>query len=87
MAGTSERPIILPLSNPTSRIEAMPEDVIGWSEGRALVATGIPVDPVTFRGVTHTISQANNALLYPGLGLGTIVSRASKVTAGMLSKT
>lgn len=84
MSEGSERPIILPISDPTSRIEAMPADVIAWSRGRALVATGIPVPPVEYGGVTHRIGQANNALLYPGLGLGTIVSGASRVTAGML---
>src|SRR5262249_61929222 len=55
-----------------------------WSKGKALVATGIPVRPVEYGGVTYTIGQANNALLYPGLGLGTIVARARRVTAGML---
>jgi malate dehydrogenase (oxaloacetate-decarboxylating) len=84
MSAASDRPVIFPISNPTSRIEAMPADVIAWSKGKALVATGIPVDPVEYGGVTYTIGQANNALLYPGLGLGTIVSGASKVTAGML---
>ncbi|MGX4688188.1 NAD-dependent malic enzyme [Streptomyces sp. JNUCC 63] len=84
MSEGSERPIIFPISNPTSRIEAMPADVIAWSGGKALVATGIPVPPVEYGGVTYRIGQANNALLYPGLGLGTIVSGASQVTAGML---
>ncbi|MDO5627716.1 MAG: NAD-dependent malic enzyme [Mobilicoccus sp.] len=84
MAEGVERPIILPLSNPTERIEAMPADVIGWTKGQALVATGIPVDPVTYDGTTYTIGQGNNALLYPGLGLGTIVSGATHVTDGML---
>ncbi|MGW1042379.1 NAD-dependent malic enzyme [Streptomyces sp. NPDC002547] len=84
MAEGTERPIVFPISNPTSRIEAMPADVIAWSEGKALVATGIPVPPVDYGGVTYRIGQANNALLYPGLGLGTIVSGASQVTAGML---
>jgi malate dehydrogenase (oxaloacetate-decarboxylating) len=84
MSAGVDRPIIFPISNPTSRIEAMPADVIAWSKGKALVATGIPVDPVQYGGVTYTIGQANNALLYPGLGLGTIVAGASKVTAGML---
>lgn len=79
-----ERPIILPLSNPTERIEAMPEDVIAWSGGKALVATGIPVAPFDYEGTTFTIGQGNNALLYPGLGLGVIVSGASQVTDGML---
>ncbi|MGW3131817.1 NAD-dependent malic enzyme [Streptomyces sp. NPDC001123] len=84
MARGTERPIVFPISNPTSRIEAMPADVIRWSRGKALVATGIPVDPVEYDGLTYRIGQANNALLYPGLGLGTIVSGATKVTAGML---
>ena len=84
MSAKVERPIIFPLSNPTSRIEAMPADIIPWSKGTALVATGIPVSPVEFEGVTYTIAQANNALLYPGLGLGTIVARARRVTARML---
>jgi malate dehydrogenase (oxaloacetate-decarboxylating) len=84
MSAAVERPIVFPISNPTSRIEAMPADVIAWSRGKALVATGIPVAPVEYGGVTYQIGQANNALLYPGLGLGTIVSGASKVTAGML---
>jgi malate dehydrogenase (oxaloacetate-decarboxylating) len=79
-----ERPILLPLSNPTSRIEVMPADAVAWSQGRALVAVGIPVDPVEYEGTTYMIGQANNALLYPGLGLGTIVSGASAVTDGML---
>jgi malate dehydrogenase (oxaloacetate-decarboxylating) len=84
MAAGTERPIVFPISNPTSRIEAMPADVIAWSKGKALVATGIPVPPVRHDGVTYQIAQANNALLYPGLGLGTIVSGASQVTPGML---
>ena len=84
MSAGVERPVVFPISNPTSRIEAMPADVIAWSKGKALVATGIPVAPVEYQGVTYQIGQANNALLYPGLGLGTIVAGASKVTAGML---
>jgi malate dehydrogenase (oxaloacetate-decarboxylating) len=84
MSAANDRPIIFPISNPTSRIEAMPADVIAWSKGKALVATGIPVPPVDYDGVTYSIGQANNALLYPGLGLGTVVSGASRVTAGML---
>ncbi|MER5648714.1 NAD-dependent malic enzyme [Streptosporangium sp. NPDC002524] len=84
MAAAVERPVVFPISNPTSRVEAMPEDLIRWTGGRALVATGIPVAPVTHDGVTHVIGQANNALLYPGLGLGVIVSRARRVSDGML---
>ena len=79
-----ERPILLPLSNPTSRIEVMPDDAVAWSKGKALVATGIPVPPVDFEGTTYTIGQGNNALLYPGLGLGVIVSGARHVTDAML---
>jgi len=82
-AGVS-RPVIFPLSNPTSKIEAMPADIITWSRGRALIATGLPIGPFEYDGVTHQFGQANNALVYPGLGLGTIVSGASKVTDGML---
>jgi malate dehydrogenase (oxaloacetate-decarboxylating) len=84
MSDGVERPIVFPISNPTSRIEVMPADVIAWSKGRALVAVGIPVEPVAYEGVTYQIGQANNALLYPGLGLGTIVAGASTVTPGML---
>jgi malate dehydrogenase (oxaloacetate-decarboxylating) len=82
-AGVS-RPVIFPLSNPTSKIEAMPADIITWSKGRALVATGLPWEPFGYDGVSYYFGQANNALVYPGLGLGTIVSGASKVTDGML---
>jgi malate dehydrogenase (oxaloacetate-decarboxylating) len=82
-AGVS-RPVIFPLSNPTSKIEAMPADIITWSKGRALIATGLPIGPFEYDGITYTFGQANNALVYPGMGLGTIVSAASKVTDGML---
>jgi malate dehydrogenase (oxaloacetate-decarboxylating) len=84
MSAGVERPIIFPVSNPTSQIEAMPADLITWSKGRALVATGLPIGPFEHNGVTHYFGQANNALVYPGLGLGVIVSGASKVTNGML---
>ena len=80
----AERPILLPLSNPTEKIEVMPHDAIKWSNGQVLMATGIPVQPVEFDGISYQIGQGNNALLYPGLGLGVIVSGASKVTDGML---
>ena len=79
-----ERPILLPLSNPTEKIEVMPTDAIPWSKGRALMAVGIPVPPVSYNGTDYTIGQGNNALLYPGLGLGVIVSGAKHVTDGML---
>ena len=79
-----DRPIIFPISNPTSRIEAMPTDIITWSKGRALLATGLPWEPFEYGGVTYYFGEANNALVYPGLGLGVIVSGASRVTDGML---
>jgi malate dehydrogenase (oxaloacetate-decarboxylating) len=84
MAAHVERPMVFPLSNPTARIEAVPRDIIDWTGGRALVATGTPWDPVAYRGTEYVIGQANNALVYPGIGLGTIVARATKVTDGML---
>ncbi|MCQ6333409.1 oxaloacetate-decarboxylating malate dehydrogenase [Bacillus cereus] len=85
MASHVERPIILPMSNPTPLAEAKPADVIEWTEGRALVATGSPFEPVTYNGVTYVIGQSNNALIFPGLGLGTIVVRASIMTDGMFA--
>jgi malate dehydrogenase (oxaloacetate-decarboxylating) len=84
MAKQVKRPMIFPLSNPTERIEAVPADVIRWTDGRGLVGTGTPWGPVPYKGVEYEIGQANNALIYPGIGLGTIVSRASHVTDGML---
>jgi malate dehydrogenase (oxaloacetate-decarboxylating) len=84
MAKGVERPLIFPLSNPTERIEAVPADVIKWTEGRGLVGTGTPWAPVPYQGTDYYIGQANNALVYPGIGLGTIVSRAEHVTDGML---
>jgi malate dehydrogenase (oxaloacetate-decarboxylating) len=85
MASHAERPIIMPLSNPTSRAEARPADLIAWTGGRALIATGSPFDPVTYDGVRHQIAQANNALIFPGLGLGVTVARARRVSDGMLA--
>ena len=79
-----DRPVLLPLSNPTERIEVMPEDAVRWSDGKAFVAVGIPTDPFEHDGTTFTIGQANNSLLYPGLGLGAVVSRAARITDGML---
>ena len=84
MTAAVSRPVIFPLSNPTSKIEAMPTDIITWSKGRALVATGLPWEPFSYDGTSYYFGQANNALVYPGLGLGAIVSGASKVTDGML---
>jgi malate dehydrogenase (oxaloacetate-decarboxylating) len=84
MAERCERPIILPLSNPTRLAEADPEDLLRWSDGRALVATGSPFEPVMHDKVSYVIGQANNALVFPGLGLGAIVARASRVTDRMI---
>ena len=85
MASHTERPIVFVLSNPASQSEAKPADLIAWTEGRALVATGSAFSPVTYKGVTHVIGQVNNAMLYPGLALGAIVSRASRVSGGMFA--
>jgi len=84
MAKGVERPMIFPLSNPTELIEAVPADVIKWTDGRGLVGTGTPWAPVSYQGADCVIGQANNALIYPGIGLGTIVSRADHVTDGIL---
>ena len=84
MAERCERPIILPLSNPTRLSEADPADLLQWTDGRALVATGSPFEPVMHDKVSYVIGQANNAFIFPGLGLGAIVARASRVTDGMI---
>jgi len=84
MAAHTDRPIILPMSNPTPLAEAVPSDLLAWTGGRALVATGSPFPPVTLEGVTYVIGQANNALIFPGLGLGAIAARARRITDAML---
>lgn len=84
MAQHCDNPIILPLSNPTSHSEATPDDLLNWTDGRAIVATGSPFDPVTVNGVTHTISQANNVYVFPGVGLGVLACNARKITDEML---
>ncbi|MDF7682381.1 NAD-dependent malic enzyme [Lactobacillus sp. ESL0679] len=85
MAAHTARPIIFPLSNPTKLAEAKAEDLIKWTDGRALVATGIPADAVEYQGVTYEIGQANNALVYPGLGLGAISVKAKLMSDKMVA--
>lgn len=84
MCQNTERPCIFPLSNPTKLAEASAEDLIVWSDGKAFVATGIPSDNVIYKGVEYIIGQANNALIYPGLGLGALASEASLLTDEMI---
>ncbi len=84
MAAHTERPVILPMSNPTALSEAVPADLIRWTGGRALVAAGSPFGAVDYGGIRYEIGQANNALIFPGLGLGVIAARARRVTDGML---
>jgi malate dehydrogenase (oxaloacetate-decarboxylating) len=82
--GREARPVILPLSNPTSRCEAAPADVIRWTEGQAIVGTGSPFGPVEFDGKTIKIAQTNNSYIFPGLALGIMSSRAKRVSEGMI---
>lgn len=84
MCENTERPMIFPLSNPTKLAEASAKDLIEWSDGKAFVATGIPADTVSYKGVDYVIGQANNALIYPGLGLGMLASEASLLTDEMI---
>ena len=84
MCENTERPMIFPLSNPTKLAEASAKDLIEWSDGKAFVATGIPADTVSYKGVNYVIGQANNALIYPGLGLGMLASEASLLTDEMI---
>ncbi|MFG0748650.1 NAD-dependent malic enzyme [Acinetobacter ursingii] len=80
----SDRPIVMPLSNPTSRVEAVPADIIQWTNGQALIATGSPFTPVNYQGRLYHIAQCNNSYIFPGIGLGVIASGAKRVTENML---
>jgi len=84
MAKQVERPVIFPLSNPTSRCEATPQDLMNWTEGRALIGTGSPFDPVRFDGKHLHVAQTNNSYIFPGLALGIIASKARRVTDAMI---
>ncbi len=83
MAELNKRPIIMPLSNPTIRAEAFPDDVIRWSDGRALVATGSPFDPILYNGINHQIAQCNNSYAFPGIGLGVLAVKARRISDEM----
>ncbi|WNS80884.1 NAD-dependent malic enzyme [Domibacillus sp. DTU_2020_1001157_1_SI_ALB_TIR_016] len=85
MAKHVERPIIMPMSNPTPLAEAVPADLLAWTEGRALIATGSPFEDISYNGVTYEIGQSNNAFVFPGLGLGAIAAKAAKISKGMLA--
>ena len=84
MADNHEQPIIFPLSNPISQVEAVPEDIVKWTKGKALIATGSPFDPVHYEGRVYPIAQCNNIYIFPGLGLGALASDASRISDGML---
>ncbi len=84
MASYCPRPIIFPLSNPTSKAEATPSDLLQWTAGKAIIATGSPFDDVTYQGNTYRISQSNNAFIFPGIGLGVISARATRLSDNMI---
>jgi len=83
MAEAHQQPIVMPLSNPTSKTEAVPADILAWSQGLALIATGSPFPDVTYEGRVHRVGQANNVFVFPGVGLGAIACHATRVTPGM----
>src|SRR6476659_4755977 len=85
MAAHTARPTIMPLSNPTSKCEALPADLVEWTDGRVLTAPGRPFDPVTYQKRTYQIAQADNALVFPGLGLGVGVAKARRISDGMIA--
>ena len=85
LAAGAQRPLIFPFSNPTSKSEGRPDDLIPWTEGRALIATGSPFDPVELDGRTYEIGQGNNVYIFPGVGLGALVAQASEVTEDMFT--
>ena len=86
MAAHTERPIIFPISNPTKLAEAKAADLLKWTDGKALIGTGIPVAPIEYKGVTYEIGQANNALVYPGVGVGALAVNAKVINEKMLAQ-
>jgi len=84
VAQNTTRPVIFPLSNPTSASEALPEDILDWTEGRAMIATGSPFPEVVRKGQTHPIGQGNNAFIFPGLGFAALLSECSEITDEMV---
>ena len=84
LCANTEHPIVLPLSNPTSRVEATPQEVMSWSRGKAIIATGSPFPHTTFNGQSFEVSQCNNSYIFPGIGLGVLAARATGISDNML---